>query len=269
MIEMTNKILSEISPEYGFCDFDSIRDSLIDCRGKALIPEKAKSVIVMLFPYNLGEEFYEGSDISKYAVVPDYHAVISSLLKSAAEKLKLAYPDEEFVTFTDNSPIPEVRAAINAGLGVKGLNGLFISKTYGSWVFIGEIVTTKAYPTAATEDNLICCGCNKCVEACPTKAIGDKGIDTERCLSFITQKKGELSTDEENLIKQSGCAWGCDVCQNVCPMNNKALVSPVKAFMDDAQPNARTKDIKDRAYAWRGEKVIRRNLEILKSDKRR
>ncbi len=262
----TKEILSQFAPVFGFCPFDKIKDSLIDCRAKSRIPENAQSVIVLLFPYNLGEDAYEGSDISKYAVVPDYHDIIGVLLTDMCSHLKTAYPDEEFMAFTDNSPIPEVKAAMLAGLGVRGLNGLFINPIYGSWVFIGEIVTTKKYdyPTL-TEDDLKCIKCGKCLDACPTNAISEKGIDAERCLSYITQKKGELTPEQKALIKNSGCAWGCDICQNICPMNKGTKAEPIEIFKNGAELNARTdSDISDRAYAWRGEKVIKRNLKILK-----
>lgn len=261
---MTEKILSEITPVFGFCDFNKIKESLIECRALKRIPQNTKSVIVALFPYNLGEEAYEGSNISKYAVVPDYHDVIGKLLQDTATKLNEAYPEEEFVAFTDNSPIPEVKAAILAGLGVRGLNGLFINPSYGSWIFIGEIVTTKEYNYPdLTEAETMCIKCGKCVSACPTKAISSNGIESELCLSFITQKKGELTDEQKKLIKDSGCAWGCDICQNVCPMNKTVKSEPIEIFKNGAELTARTgTDISDRAYAWRGEKVIKRNLKI-------
>ena len=263
---MINKILTRYTPVYGFCPFEKLSDSLIDCRAKSRIPANAKSVITALFPYYLGEDAYEDSDISKYAVVPDYHNTITTLLGKAAVELKEAYPDEDFVVFTDNSPIPEVKAAMYSGLGVRGLNGLFITEAFGSWVFIGEIVTTMEFEYPDIDNNsLDCIKCGKCISSCPTQAITSDGIVSERCLSYITQKKGELTDEQRSLIKASGCAWGCDVCQNVCPMNKNPVTQPIEAFLNGAQAKARTdSDISDRAYAWRGEKVIKRNLDILK-----
>lgn len=261
---MTDRILSEISPVYGFCPFDKIKSSLIDCRAKNRIPENARSVIVLLFPYHLGDDAYEGSDISKYAVVPDYHDTLVRILHDASQKLREAYPDDEFVVFTDNSPIPEVRAATLAGLGVQGLNGLFINEDFGSWVFIGEIVTTKEYSYPEVSPSTVCIECRKCILSCPTKAIDENGVNPTQCLSYITQKKGELTPEQEALIKESGCAWGCDVCQNVCPMNKGIKIQPLDSFREGAEIKARETDISDRAYAWRGEKVIKRNLNLLK-----
>lgn len=260
---MIDKILSKASPVYGFCAFEKIKDSLIDCRAKSKLPENPQSVIVLLFPYYLGDNSYTDSDISKYAVVPDYHNTITEILSATSQDLKMAYPEDEFIVFTDNSPIPEVKAAVSAGLGVRGLNGLFINKTYGSWVFIGEIVTTKSLDCQNIEES-VCIGCQKCIDACPTKAISNNGINTEKCLSAITQRKGSLTEEEENLIKSTGCAWGCDICQNVCPMNKNTKVDPLDIFKSGVELKARTdSDISGRAYAWRGEKIIKRNLEIL------
>lgn len=262
---MINEILSRYAPVYGYCPFEKLSNALIECRAKNRLPSDSKSIIVLLFPYYLGDDAYEGSDISKYAVVPDYHDTITAILNKASKELEEAYPDEEFVVFTDNSPIPEVKAAMYAGLGVRGLNGLFITEKFGSWVFIGEIVTTLALEYPDIKDNSInCIGCKKCVAACPTKAISEKGIITERCLSYITQKKGELTDEQINLIKSSGCAWGCDICQNICPMNKNCASQPIDAFLNGAEIKARTdSDISGRAYAWRGKKVIQRNLAIL------
>lgn len=259
---MTDRILSKITPVYGFCSFKSIENNLIKCRALNRIPKNSKTVIVCLFPYYLGEDKYNGSDISKYAVVPDYHDVVTELLEEACDELKGQYPDKEFVSFTDNSPIPEVRAAVNAGLGVKGKNGLLINKDYGSWVFIGSIVTTKEYSyieNKVTE----CIGCNKCISSCPTDSITNWGINIDTCLSDITQRKGELTEEQQNLIIDSGCIWGCDICQNVCPMNKNIRINPLNAFTSDIRIKADADNLDGRAYAWRGKKTIERNIKIL------
>ena len=259
---MINDIISEISPVYGFCDFEPFRDSLINCRAKGRLPEKARSIIVMLFPYYLGEEKYEDCNISRYAVVTDYHLAINRAVENALHKLREAYPDEQFVFFTDNSPIPEVRAALSAGLGVIGKNRLLINRDYGSWFFISEIVTTMQLPAAEIKETE-CLNCGKCIAACPTHALSEDGFKKELCLSDITQRKGELTPEQEKLIKQTGCAWGCDICQTVCPMNRNVKIDPAEVFLDGIETTARTDNISDRAYAWRGEKVIKRNLDII------
>lgn len=260
---MIDKIISEISPAYGVCSFEKVKNQLIHCRGEVKIPENAKSVIVMIFPYYFGSEAYTDSDISKYACVRDYHIVANALMEKAATELKEVYPDNSFVTFSDNSPIPEVSAAVFAGLGVKGRNGLLINEKYGSYVFIGEIVTDLELPT--TENGKTeCSGCNLCVKSCPVNAISENGIDKTLCLSAVTQTKKDLTAEQEDSIRKSQCLWGCDICQDVCPMNRNVTVSPISLFKDGFETKMRTDgDISDRAYAWRGKKVIERNKAIL------
>lgn len=248
---------------YGFSSFDSIKDSLIGCAAIKRIPENAKTVISVLFPYYLGEEFYEKANVSRYAVSEDYHIITGKIINDIADGLKEMFPENEFQAFVDNSPFPEVRCAVNAGLGSMGINNLFINKDYGSWVFLGEIVTDREFPVYDGEYSL-CDGCNKCIAACPTKAITGKEIIKEKCLSFLSQKKGELDEETEKLIASTGCAWGCDICQKACPLNKNAKITPIKEFFETASPEVTHEtDIENRAFAWRGKKVIDRNLGII------
>lgn len=257
-------IMQTAAPSFGVCRFDSVRDKLIDCRAKRLIPDNAKSVITAVFPYLLEKKIYENSNISKYAVVKDYHSVISERLEKSCEKLREEFPDESFVCFADNSPIPEVYCAALCSLGVIGDNGLLITPDYGSYVFIGEIVTSLpcfGEETAAKG----CLHCGKCAKACPSKALDSK--DFGSCLSAVTQKKGDLSEDEQSLIVSSGCAWGCDVCQSVCPMNSHVKLSEIEEFILSAVPVVDADSpIEGRAFAWRGKKVIERNLALFETD---
>ena len=253
-----------ISPLWGVCSFDKIKENLIECRAKSRIPQNAKSVIVVCFPYLLSEENYKNANISKYAVVTDYHTVAINRLDSAIKKLKELFPHEEFAAFADNSPVPEVSAACTAGLGVRGLNTLLITEKYGSYVFIGEIVTTLAIESTDLAEKP-CSGCKKCVEACPTGAISSDGFKKSLCLSEITQKKGELSEKEKEFMIQCGCVWGCDICQDVCPMNKNAATTEIHEFISAPIPYVREGCALDnRAYEWRGRKVIERNISLHK-----
>jgi len=256
--------MDEISPLWGIAPFDSIKDRLIECRAKSRLPENSKSVIVACFPYLLSEENYQKSNVSKYATVTDYHSVALSRLNSAITKLKEIYPENEFSAFADNSPIPEVKAACNAGLGVRGMNSLLITKNYGSYVFIGEIVTDLEILSEVHEESA-CIGCKKCISACPSGALCENGFNKSFCLSEITQKKGELSEEEKNLMKECGCVWGCDICQNICPMNKNAAETEIEEFI--SSPIAFVDsgcELGGRAYEWRGRKVIERNISIVK-----
>lgn len=251
------------SPLWGVCPFEKVSGRLIDCRAKTRLPENAKSVIVACFPYFLGKDAYKSSNISKYAVVTDYHGVAITRLEEACRKLREIYPDEEFSPFADNSPIPEVSAAVEAGLGVRGMNSLLITEEYGSFVFIGEIVTTLCIePSVSAQKNCIQCGL--CLKKCPANALDGISVDEAKCLSAITQKKGTLTENEIALMKECGCAWGCDVCQDVCPMNKNISVTELEEFLcNPVAVLTNETPLEGRAYAWRGKKVTERNLAVI------
>ena len=257
------KIISEYADVFGFCEFSRVEPYLIPCRNLSKIPEKSKTVIVVLFPYYLGEEAYENSNVSRYAAVPDYHTVANIYLEKIVRRLSSEFENEKFIYFTDNSPISEVSTASAAGLGVIGRNGLLINEKYGSWVFIGEIVTTldlniRSYPISRCSD------CGKCVEACPVDALNPENYDKDICLSGISQKKGDIPEKYKELMKKYGCAWGCDICQKVCPHNENVQRTNILEFINGFEAFVEEDcDVNGRAFAWRGEKVIHRNLKII------
>ena len=249
-----NELKSVLKTEFGVCSFDLIKDRLLECRKKADIPENAKSVIVFTFPYKVFEEKPE--NISRYAAVRDYHPVIESFLKEYAEKLKAVYKENLFNVFVDNSPVPEVYCAAAAGLGVIGENGLLITEKYGSFVFIGEIVTDLYIPC----ENKVnyCINCGACRKACPV------GLNKEKCLSAVTQKKKELTEEEISLIKNNGTVWGCDICAEACPMNKEKELTHIKEFTDSYRNSySPDEDPTNRPYIWRGKNVIDRNNNIM------
>ncbi len=247
----------------GVCELEKT-GGLLPCRARERVPQDAKSVIVYLFPYWLGEEYYRNSNISKYAVPGDYHLIVGRYLGKITEMLKERYPENKFEYFCDNSPINEVKAAMLCGLGVKGKNSLLINPVYGSFCFIGEIVTDKAFEYSEQTQSE-CLNCGLCVKKCPSVAITPDGVDIALCLSDITQRKGELTADNIDKIKRSGCIWGCDVCQDVCPMNRNIKPTPVKEFYETAISVFEAGDsIENRAFAWRGKRVIERNYNYSK-----
>lgn len=254
--------LKQSLSQWGVCSFESVLP-LIDCRAVKLLPETPKSVIVALFPYYVGE--FENKNLSQYAIIPDYHKIALDILTEIATALKTYFPQNTFVPFVDSSPIREVAAAYNAGLGIVGENSLLINQEYGSFVFITEIVTDlEIKPDTPKTEN--CLRCNKCVNACVGGAIKMGKIDLSKCVSFITQKKGDLSESERDLVKKGGLVWGCDVCQSVCPMNKNVPLTPIKAFYEKITPLYNGEFSPDRAYAWRGEKTLARNFALLKEN---
>ncbi len=226
------------------------------------------SVVIFAVPYltpkGIGER-----NVSSYAVSKDYHLFFSSLFENIIKRLKSVYPQNKFAGFTDHSPIDEIHAGALAGLGVIGKNHLLITEKYSSYVFIGEIITDMSVPSRATEAQH-CLNCGKCVAACPVST------NPSLCLSALTQKKTELDGNEIKQIAAHGCAWGCDICQEVCPhtqaaLANKTIFTEVDFFKDQLLPSLSSEQIEEmpendfsqRAYSWRGKKTIIRNLKIL------
>lgn len=265
--EIASKILSgkEVFP-FGICSFEQILPCL-ECRAKQRIPQDAASVLVCLFPYYTGE--HKERNISRYAMVTDYHMIAGEYLNRFCKALQEVFPQNQFEPFTDNSPIREVSAAFHAGLGRRGKNGLILHPKYGSYVFIGEVVTDLVLQPDQPLNPGECIGCRKCQNVCPQGALqSDGSVCLERCRSHITQKKGELTDWEIGQIQDGGLIWGCDICNDVCPMNQEAKVlTPVPEFLEsavavlDAQIAERL--LKTRAYNYRGKKTILRNIQLL------
>ena len=226
-----------------------------------------RSVLVFLIPYYGGETV----NLSRYAAAKDYHLLIKKLSGRLIERLERIYPDAGFCAFGDHSPIDERGAALAAGLGILGDNGLIINEKYGSYVFIADIVTDIApeeIGAVPPKRTVKCEGCGACRAACPGGILSDSnGV----CLSAITQKKGELSDGEKELIRRTGYAWGCDLCQTVCPHNAAPRLSPIPFFHEDrierldspTLDGMSDEEFTKRAFAWRGRNTVNRNLKLL------
>ncbi len=239
----------------GVCEFSAVKEGLLECRAKKRIPAGAKSIIICAFPYIVEKE--APKNISRYAAVRDYHEVVIEYLNAAIKHLQREFPQNEFEAFCDNSPIPEVFAAATAGLGIKGDNGLLITEKHGSFVFLGEIVTDLEIESESRYRE--CEHCGECLKKCPV------GLNKAECLSAVSQKKGELSKEERQRLLAAGTLWGCDICANACEHNKNAEPTAIKEFLDSYRDRYReNEDITSRAYAWRGEVVIKRNFENFK-----
>ncbi|MCI9413653.1 MAG: epoxyqueuosine reductase [Clostridiales bacterium] len=270
-----SRMLTEHSlPLHGFVHYAALEGRQIHCRGAGRLPAAARTVIPVLFPYRFPEDGGPARrNLSRYACVPDYHQTAGRVLSDVAKALEEAFPANVFEPFIDNSPLPEVTAAALAGLGVVGDNGLLIHPVYGSYVFIGALVTDWAMAGGEADEEPAplprCPGCGRCAEACPAGVLhpGGRGPDDrDRCLSALTQKKGELTKEEERLIRTGGLVWGCDRCQEVCPLNRRAVCAPHPCFGGIYAPILTPRELdalQGKAYGWRGRKVPERNLRLL------
>lgn len=233
---------------------------------------QAEKVFVQIFavPYLSPETDSHTRNLSAYAVSRDYHLFFAQLYDQLLNRLKADFPEHKFAAFVDHSPIDEIQAAVDAGLGVRGKNHLLLTNRYSSYVFLGEIITTL--PLTPTFSSLplelrICHHCDACVKACPMTTEGGE------CRSALTQKKGTLSAQETEQLSRFGSVWGCDICQEVCPYTTSArrrgtIYTQIPFFRDQTIPHLTRslldemsdEDFAARAFAWRGREVIRRNL---------
>lgn len=228
-----------------------------------------ETVLVFLAPYSVGVD--EPGNISLYARSRDYHLYFSELF-GRLDKYFSAENAPVFAGFSDNSPVDEVDLAVRSGLGVRGDNSLLIDRTYGSFIFIGEVFfrNDPGYPLSDMTGSGECLHCGGCARACPVGCIGTG--DRSLCLSYLSQKK-RLEPFEEELLVSHGVLWGCDECQLVCPMNAAAKRTPLEFFASDRVAFLTDEALDgivsggsfdERAFSWRGEAVLRRNLNLTK-----
>ena len=261
---------------WGTCAFADLTLSPAD-REKvfALCPRPA-GVFVAAFPYFPGKEHLAGN-LSLYARGEDYHRVLLRRLDRAAEALRALHPGRLFLPGADSSPLDERQCAALAGLGIRGRHGLVILPPWGSWRFLGTILTDLPLSSASVPAPA-CPDCGACVRACPTGALREEGFSPERCLSHLTQRKGALTPEEEALLRAHPLIWGCDCCQLACPFNREAERSPLPEFTGGGPlpclSSLSLSDLEglsnrtfraaygDRAFAWRGPAVLRRNLAL-------
>lgn len=227
------------------------------------------SVFVFAVPYYTTECAQSARNISAYAVSRDYHLYFGELFARVLPALREAFPENRFAGFTDHSPIAEGEAAVRAGLGYYGKNHLFLTDAYSSYVFLGEIIT-DAILNAPAREARACMECGACLAACPVTG------DVSRCLSALTQKKGDFTDEERARLLAHGCAWGCDICQEACPVTRRAKASgsiytAIPFFTEQTTPHLTTETVQNmseddfaaRAYSWRGKATLLRNLAIL------
>ena len=250
MLKTITKIITEFLPKVPFGVTSVLEIDKPSCT--RLEKNGLNSAIMFAFPYKVQEN--APKNLSRYSAVSDYHNIILPKLKLLCEELKKAFPQNNFKAFADYSPILEVEAASKAGLGVVGKNGLLITKEYGSFVFLGEILCDLDFK--AENKATPCLNCGVCEKACPV------GLKKDECLSALTQKKGELTPAEQEKIKKA-TVFGCDICQNVCPLNKGAKITFLQEFLESYRDEYTPfEDAENRPYAWRPRAVIDRNFKI-------
>lgn len=159
-----------------------------------------------------------GAKISRYALCPDYHVTVKEKLARTLAAIKAEEPAADGKIFCDTSPVMEKELARLAGLGFRGRNTLLLSRGLGSYLFLGGIaLNLPLAPDEPAEDS--CGTCRQCENACPTRALRDGRLLPERCLAYWTTQAKELIPAEAE-ARRGGWAYGCDACQEACPVNN-------------------------------------------------
>jgi len=203
----------------------------------------------------------------------DYHVILKEKLQKLEEYIQAKIPEAKCNTMVDTGELSDRAVAERAGIGWSGKNCAIITPEFGSYVYLGEMITSIPFePDKPVEDQ--CGTCNKCVEACPTGALVQGGqINAQVCISFLTQTKGFLA--EPFREKMGNRIYGCDTCQTVCPKNKgmdfhfhaemepdpeivKPLLKPI-LHMSNREFKAQFGHL---AGSWRGKKPIQRNAII-------
>jgi len=215
-------------------------------RDPRLLVDGAQTVISLVLAYKPDSQMDGSCRISQYAYGEDYHTCLKRMMFSLMAAIKEHCPDFEGRPFVDTAPISDRHWAVRAGLGWIGRNTLFVHPRYGSYCFLGEIVTSAVADNYDKMNSYNQCGeCNRCVQACPNNAIvtsrfGAAMVDARRCTSYNTiENRAETLPDE---LDTRGYVYGCDICQSVCPFNIQA---PASFHLD----NERQRQLEDLADA--------------------
>jgi epoxyqueuosine reductase len=156
--------------------------------------------------------------VARYALGEDYHELIKTRLHELADWIRQRSPDAQTRCSVDTAPVMEKELAARAGIGWLGKNTCIINENIGSWLLLGEIITTLPLETDAPAIDR-CGSCKRCIEACPTQAItAPYQLDARKCISYLTiEHRVDI---DPNLSKDFGdWIYGCDICQEVCPWN--------------------------------------------------
>ena len=258
------EILQESNP----CPFTAVD---IDERLIGTTDFMPHSAIVCLFPYHVPHK--GPTNLSRYTWATDYHLVVTDYLQRLVDELKTTDPDASFSIHCDTSPLADRYIAYLAGLGFYGKNKCFINPTWGSYIVIGTVLTTLEFESNTPMTDT-CMGCNQCITACLGQCLDGNEFNYATCKSYLTQKKGDLTNDEQAIIRKSPLLFGCDVCQEVCPHNKDLPTTPIIEFQSiepyvdvDELESMTNKEFKakygHRAFSWRGKKILIRNQEYI------
>lgn len=212
-----------------------------------LVMPDARSVVVVALNYYTPHQ-HSGDPatgkISRYAWGDDYHDVVGGKLKELLAWIKDECPAAEGKACVDIQPLMDKAWAVRAGLGWIGKHTNLITRDYGSWVFLGELLLNLEldYDSIESEDH--CGTCTLCIEACPTGAITEAYVvDSNRCISYATIELRAPVIPEAIAANLEGWLYGCDICQDVCPWNR--FEQPTAETRFEPRPGNVSADLSD------------------------
>jgi epoxyqueuosine reductase len=186
----------------------------------------ARSAVVTLMNYFHGTPSHDDGashpgKVAQYAWSSDYHAVLGSRLEQLATAMRELVPGATTRCYVDAGPVPERELAQRAGLGWIGKNMMLIHPEIGSFTFIGVVLTDADLAPDLPFEADRCGTCRRCLDACPTGAfVAPRDLDARACLSYLTiEHRGEFTEQQRADVGEGEWAFGCDVCQDVCPWN--------------------------------------------------
>ena len=172
--------------------------------------------------------------VARYAWGRDYHKELGKRIRRVARSLEELFPGEQFRSWTDATPLAERYFAERAGIGFTGRHTLLINHQYGSWFVLGEILSTHPFPASepARGRHGVCPSrCVRCIDVCPTGALpAPHRIDATRCISYLTIEYDGI-IPEDLRPRMGEWIFGCDLCQEVCPLNVRARTTDVEGFL--------------------------------------
>lgn len=265
-----NRVKSVINKKHN-CSF--VKDDYLNTMNSELYLKNCNGVIVIAIPYHNNKIKLKKDEtvFSSSSWGTDYHVVVKNKLNKIIEELKLKY-NEKFISLVDNHTLDERYYAYKAGIGFYSSNGLITNKDYGCNIFLGIILTTYHFNDHKVDSNTVYDSLYE--KICPGNAITKDGINYNKCVSYLTQKK-EL-TEEESIIINN-LVYGCDTCTVVCKLNKEKDI-PKDFDLDDncilninEEFNLSNREFKNKygkySCSWRGKNIIKRNLTLIKKNK--
>ncbi len=201
---------------------------------------KARSVLSVSWSYQphprkLANQPLQHSRLARYARGEDYHRFLKQKLQELIAELQELHPSEQFWACTDAEPILERDVAQQAGLGWVGKNSCVIHPKHGSLFFLSEIVSTLQMEKSPAPLPDFCGTCNRCIEACPTQALEKpRVLNANKCISYWTIESRKVAPQDLR-VKFQDWMFGCDICQTVCPWNQKVFREQIEDPPADRQ----------------------------------